>query len=217
MNCNDNIIVRFKKCKCKKKKYIKYVEGPMGPQGVEGPIGPMGPQGVEGPMGPPGNIDSLLLENLIGPMGPPGPQGEMGPQGYQGPRGPMGPSGPSSDKIIICFATSESINSKDYVGLGNSSSSIHRNTIVIPYNCNINSLTFSIREPRDGVYTATLFVNGLNSGVSCTIMDGNNITSTNSNLSYTLNQNDLITLYVTYTNNGALSNGVCATMVVNIV
>ena len=168
----------------------------------------MGPKGDMGPAGPPGQQGSAGIQ---GPAGPPGQQGPAGVQGPAGPAGPQGPAG-STNTSIITFATSESVSNKDFIGLGNSSNSSLRNTILIPYNCTVNSIAFSIRELAKAVpYNATLYVNGFASSLTCTIPDGSLNYKVVSSTNLTLSQLDHVSIYITF-NNGALNNGACITL-----
>jgi hypothetical protein len=112
------------------------------------------------------------------------------------------------------FSSSESVSNDDYIGLGNSSTNILRNTLVVGKNCIAKSLVFNIRELSKNIpYTATLYVNGSATSFIATIPDGSTsykITVTNS---ITLNQMDLITLHIAFSS-GALQNGACATLLV---
>src|SRR5688572_25501673 len=47
---------------------------------------------------------------------------------------------------VFVFATDQSVGNQSYVGLGSSSSDFHRNTIVIPFDCELTSITLSIRD-----------------------------------------------------------------------
>jgi hypothetical protein len=140
-----------------------------------------------------------------------GDTGASGSTGAAGPTGMMGASG----STILSFATSESVNNGNFIGLGNSSNNSLRNTILIPYNCTANSLVFSIRELSASVqYTATLYVNGFASSLATIIPNGsiNYRSITNSNLS--LNQFDLVSIYLSYSGAGALPNGACGSLII---
>jgi len=113
---------------------------------------------------------------------------------------------------MYLFSTSESVSRNDYIGLGNSSNNILRNTIVVGNRCLATTLVFSIRELANATpYTATLFVNGIATVFDAVIPDGATSFSVSSNNSIQLNQLDLITIHITYSG-GALSNGACATL-----
>lgn len=197
--------------------------GPTGPNGIEGRIGPMGPTGPIGPTGPFG------LDGRIGPMGPTGPQGiqgiqgipgqDGGPTGPTGPAGgtdgPTGPTGPGMN-TMFSFTTSESVNSGDFIGCGNSSSSLLRNTIVVPYTCETHYLMLHVRNFSDKVqYTATLWINDSPSSLVVVIPAGVSVKCVIGYGNIQLNSCDLITVQITYPNGaGALADGVCASLVV---
>ena len=197
--------------------------GPTGEKGCKGDMGPTGEKGCKGDMGPTGEKGCKGDMGISGVQGPAGPAGQQGPAGVQGPAGPAGQQGPagpagtsdSNNSAIITFATSESVGNKDFIGLGNSSNDMLRNTILIPYNCTVNSIAFSIRELAGAVpYTATLYVNGFASSLQCTIPDGSlNYKMVNS-ANLTLSQLDMVSIYITFIN-GALSNGACISLVVS--
>lgn len=111
------------------------------------------------------------------------------------------------------FATSESVNHNQYVGLGNSSTNALRNTIVVGSKCLANTLVFSIRELSNAIpYTAILYINGVASSFSAVIPNGSTSYSIVSSGNVQLNQFDLISIYLSYNGGGALSNGMCATL-----
>ena len=80
------------------------------------------------------------IQGDVGPTGPQGPQGDVGPQGIQGPQGMTGLS-----IFAYHFATVQSIGNNDYIGLGTSSPSFYRNTLVIPNDGKLTSITLNIR------------------------------------------------------------------------
>jgi len=180
--------------------------GPTGPTGsnwiVVGPTGPVGPQGAEGP---------------TGPAGATGPQGRevVGATGPTGPQGPPGSPNGSTQSIFL-FATSESVGSNDFIGLGNSSASYIRNTIVVPFACDTSFLVFNIRTLSNKRYTATLWVNGNASPLVAIIPEGISSRCAIGTNTVPLNACDLISVQVTYENGdgGALQDGVCLSLVV---
>jgi hypothetical protein len=148
-------------------------------------------------------------------MGEKGDQGEKGEQGEKGDQGKKGEEGQSGGYLYL-FATSESVNRGQYIGLGNSSTNTLRNTMVIVNNCVAKTLVFSIRELADAIpYKATLYVNGVASAFTAIIPNGSTSFSIAANSSLTLTQFDLVSIYIDYTGGGALSNGVCATLLTN--
>ncbi len=89
--------------------------------------------------------------------------------------------------------------------------------MIVPINCIISTLAFSIRSyAQNKSYTATLFINGVQSSFSATIIDG----STSFNIlqagNLALNAQDLISLQITFDNGGALSYGICASLLVSV-
>ncbi len=61
-----------------------------------------------------------------------------------------------SPKTAFVFSTGTSTSANDYIGEGTSSSIFLRNSIVIPFNCELTSITLSVRGAI-GTYTATVW------------------------------------------------------------
>jgi hypothetical protein len=89
-----------------------------------------------------------------------------------------------------------------------------RNTVIIPENCRATILAFSIRSLASAhSYIVTLWVNGVSSGLSATIVDGSVTTAVAGSGSINLSALDLISMKLTYSGgNGALANGLCVTL-----
>jgi len=133
----------------------------------------------------------------------------------RGLTGSMGLQGPPGNTLIT-FATSEPVYNGHFIGYGHSSHILLKNTILIPFNCIIKSLSFSIRKLSDNIpYTITLFINGISSSLISTINDGSQQISINQDANLKLNSLDLISLQITFNSNDNLINGLCATLVIN--
>lgn len=136
-------------------------------------------------------------------------------KGERGLTGSMGLQGPPGNTIII-FATSEPVYNGHFIGYGTSSHILLKNTILIPFNCLIKSLSFSIRMLSESIpYTLTLFINGIASSLMTTIQDGSQEISTFQTTNLKLNSLDLISLQITFNSNDNLVNGICASLVIN--
>jgi actin-like ATPase involved in cell morphogenesis len=74
---------------------------------------------------------------------------------------------------------------------------------------------FSIRELSSNIpYTATLYVNSVATAFNAVIPDGaTSFSIAVNNTPLQLNQLDLISIFLSYTGGGALSNGMCATII----
>jgi hypothetical protein len=178
--------------------------GPPGPRGATGPEGPRGFNGETGATGPKGD------EGRLGERGPTGPTGPAG-EGI-GATGPTGPAGKS--KGMFHFATSESVGNNDFVGLGNSSADMQRNTIVVPFACETSYIVFNLRKfSENKQYTATLWVNGAPSTLLAFIPSLINTQCSIGNGLVKLNACDLITVQIT-TPNGALPEGVSVSVAI---
>jgi len=138
-------------------------------------------------------------------------QGEKGENGEKGEKGEHGEKGDENEtSYLITLSSQESVNSNDYIGTCSSSNNILRNTIVIPINMIIKKMTFSIRTLADNVpYIATLYINGSSTSLSTIIPNGSLSYSSSSSVSFQVNQEDLLTVFVNWTG-GALSN--CVTI-----
>jgi hypothetical protein len=136
-------------------------------------------------------------------------------KGERGLTGSMGLQGPPGNSIII-FATSEPVYNGHFIGYGSSSHILLKNTILIPFNCIIKSLSFSIRVLSESIpYMVTLFINGIPSSLNATINDGSQEISTTKTTNLKLNSLDLISLQITFSSNDNLVNGICTTLVIN--
>ena len=193
-------------------------QGAKGDTGYQGAKGDTGDQGVKGDTGAQGVKGDTGDQGVKGDTGAQGVKGDTGAQGVtgdtgdQGPKGDTGAQGTSGGNMYL-FSTSESVNNDQYIGLGNSSSNIIRNTLVIANHCTATTLVFSIRElAAETSYTATLFVNGNNTLFKSIIPDGSKSYSSVSTSMLALNQFDLVTIHLSYLGGGALSNGICATL-----
>lgn len=145
-----------------------------------------------------------------------GDRGQKGDAGSKGEKGDAGEKGDTINKTFIIFATSESVSNNDYIGSGNSSSDVKRNSILVPNNCTVNKIAFSIRElSNNNEYSATLFVNGIQSVVNAVIPDGSSQYQIISNANTNLTQLDEITIKI-QTNGGALSRGASISLSVTI-
>ena len=129
----------------------------------------------------------------------------------------VGPAVSASPAFI--FATDQAVSNNTFVGLGTSSSSFIRQTIIVPSACELRYIAFSIRENVPGTYTATVWrqavaVGGLPAptALSATIVNGS--------LSYTsigsgavpVNAGDLISVRISITGAGSLFNGVAVSV-----
>jgi hypothetical protein len=178
------------------------IQGDRGPQGEVGPRGERGPRGEQGDRGPKGDKGIQGEQGntgSIGPQGEPGPRGPTGDEGPIGPAGPVGPMGPPGETSIFSFATSESVSNNDFIGLGNSSNSALRNTLVVPFNCTAKILAFNIRELADNKsYTATLFINNVETSFKAIIPNGATSFKIKATGAIALTELDLISIKITY-------------------
>ncbi len=181
-------------------------QGEKGDQGDKGNKGDKGSKGDQGEKGDQGDKGDKGDKGSKGEKGEQGEKGEKGEKGEQGEQGEKGEQGETS--YLITFASSESVSSNSYIGLGNSSNDVLRNNIIVPTNMIVNTMSFSIRQLSDNIkYTATLLVNSNPTNLITEILDGSVNTSATSIGSIQLNQEDLITIFVSW-DGGALSRGV---------
>jgi len=143
------------------------------------------------------------VEPIPGPPGPPGPQGPPG----------------SSGQLMFNFASVETVSNGDYIGMGNSSVSLLRATLIVPTNCNVKKIAFSIRKLSANIsYTAILYVNGNPTPAVSIIPNGSTQYSILSDVDIVLNTLDLITIRIEYiASGGALTDGVCVSLLANII
>ena len=101
-------------------------------------------------------------------------------------------------KTAFTLASSASVAANDYIGLGSSSSQFVKNSIVIPFNCEITSLTFSTRSIAGSTYTCTIWVRPGNSttpaatSIQATVTPGNYFSVATGSIA--LNQGDLLSV-----------------------
>jgi hypothetical protein len=100
----------------------------------------------------------------------------------------------------------------NFIGLGTTSNEFIKNCVVVPIEWLITKMAFSIRQLGDNKsYTATLYVNGTETGMSATIVNGATSTWSLTEGSLLVQPGDLISVKVTF-NNGALPNGVAISL-----
>ena len=114
---------------------------------------------------------------------------------------------PATPPSCFFFATDGNINTNSYLGMGTTSASFIRNTIVVPVNCELSSIVFNTRS-LIGVYTATVWRQSLNfpavaTTLSTTVSPGSYFNLTNG--SVLLFQGDLISVQISGGSN--LPNG----------
>ena len=186
-------------------------DGQNGKNGQNGGSGRPGRDGQDGRDGVPGQDGRDGRNGRDGATGKDGKDGKDGTNGTNGKDGADGKDGIA--RLQFNFATDNSVNTGDYVGQGTSSGNFLRSSYVVPFSCITKGLVFSIRTTANAIsYKATLSVNGVDTTLSTTIADG----SVGSHGAYStgsivLNQFDLISMHVQWTA-GALSNGVCGTL-----
>ena len=119
------------------------------------------------------------------------------------------PSKPPS----FLFATDQSVSNQYFVGLGNAASIFLRNTIVVPFNCELTSITFSIRDYAfNNDISATVWKNGIATSLDAIIIDGLTMLVATGTGSVMVNEGDLISIKISWSAGGSLSSGVAATV-----
>ncbi len=122
-----------------------------------------------------------------------------------------------STKTVFTLETNAAIATNDYVGLGSSSSNFIRNTIVVPFNCEITSLTCSVRNLAAGTYTCTIWVKSgisatppVSTGIQATVNPGGYF-AISPLISYPLSLGDLLSVRFTSAS-GSLIDGIAASI-----
>ncbi len=115
------------------------------------------------------------------------------------------------------FSTDQSVGNNYYIGVGTSGTNFLRNSVVVPFDCYIGSLIFSIRSAAANTgITATLYKssNGIMSATTLSTVIANGATQvfavTNSLVP--LLQGDLISINLSWSTGGSLANGTTVTL-----
>ena len=121
-----------------------------------------------------------------------------------------------TDEYCIFFASDQSIGNEDYMSQGSSSASLIRNTLVVPQDSIIISITGSIRENTNNTNIGFQVVESVDgapvvTGVNAFIPDGMTSTFGFGTGSYPVQMGDLITVQSNF-DGGALANGATATV-----
>ena len=187
--------------------------GAPGPEGATGPTGPIGFEGATGATGPAGATGEI---GATGATGPAGATGEIGATGATGPAGPIGGS-----NNVISFASSGSITSDAWIGLGTSSGDFISNSIVIPAAATITRITLNTKGNElvaTDTVTATVFrsvcgdpIEETDATVSLTFP--NESCSATAEVSVAVGESDLISVRITTPE--TLANGVAVSIVLN--
>ena len=190
-------------CGDKGDKGDKGVCGDKGDKGPRGDIGDKGDKGTTGDKGDKGTTGDK------GQLGDKGPHGDKGATGDVGPRGPPGITESCRESLFV-FSSSNPVRNDDFIGCGTSSTHPLPNTVIVPYSFRVTEIAFYIRELSHNIpYTATLWVNGLSSTLSATIVNGSVSTSVIGKGLVLLSALDTLTVKVTYADGCALAHGVC--------
>jgi len=138
--------------------------GPTGDPGAAGAAGPTGPTGDPGAAGDPGAT------------GPTGETGDAGPTGDPGPTGATGATGSSGIVIIIIVATDFPIAdfSTSYlaIGSGRSEAAPADADSPLPVGGTLGNLRVHVTASSADPASATVYVNGTATAVTCTIASG---------------------------------------------
>ena len=117
------------------------------------------------------------------------------------------------NKCAFIFSTRDSVSTNNFIGIGNSSNSFLKNTLVIPFNCIVNEIVFSIRELSNNTsYTAIIYKNNVNTGIVAYISNGSISYNTSSICNLELNTFDLVSIKILF-NADTLLNGACASLI----
>jgi hypothetical protein len=115
------------------------------------------------------------------------------------------------------FSTDQSVGNYYFIGVGTNGATFLRNSVVVPFDCTIGSIIFSVRtaiantgiiaslwKSSNGVISAT--------PLSATIADGTTQTFAVANGLVPLLQGDLISVQLNWSTGGASSNGATVTL-----
>jgi len=120
------------------------------------------------------------------------------------------------NKCAFIFSTRNSVSTNNFIGIGNSSKSFLKNTMVIPFNCIINEIIFSIRELSSNTsYTIIIYKNNINTGIFACISNGSISYKTSLICNLELNTFDLISIKIIFDAN-TLLNGACASLIYSL-
>lgn len=139
-------------------------------------------------------------------------KGEKGDKGDKGLTGSMGIPG----KTIILLSSNGPINNNDYIGNNIVSSDILKTNVLIPFNCTLQVIGFSIIEPIDNQeYTATLYVNNKPTTTNVILTQCNKTKKIIKHVSYNINCLDYISIKINYPNDIILNNRICISLILN--
>jgi hypothetical protein len=125
-------------------------------------------------------------------------------------------SSESETKCAFIFSTCNSVSTNNFIGIGNSSKSFLKNTIVIPFNCIINEIFFSIRELSNNTsYSIIIYKNNINTGILAYIPNGSISYNTSLICNLELNTFDLISIKILFEADSLL-NGACASLIYSL-
>ena len=122
----------------------------------------------------------------------------------------------NESKTAFFIATDQSVSSGDYLGIGTISSSFARSSLVIPFDCELTSIVFSIRDESFNTgFVATVWrQSGTDSPVatalSAEIADATVAISAIGTGSVSVLQGDLLSVRLSWAAGGALPQGVTA-------
>ncbi|MEP7324041.1 MAG: hypothetical protein ABI761_19085 [Saprospiraceae bacterium] len=119
---------------------------------------------------------------------------------------------------VFSVATDQSVSNGQYLGLGTSSSTFIRQVIVVPFNCTLTGIMFSIKGISSGSFTCEVWKSPGNlsipvpvaTGLSAIIPNGTVIFFASGTGSIALLAGDLISVKFT---GGTLANGVAASII----
>ena len=159
-------------------------QGPAGATGPGGAVGPPGPVGPTGAKGDTGATGSVGLTGSTGPAGPTGATGAAGPTGATGPAGPTGstgPAGPSGGKPVLSGGVEfvDPLDVAGFVGLGTSRMVTATSAEVaspLPAAGALSNLNVHL-EHSSGSVTATVYVNGATTTMTCSVAAAQSVCS----------------------------------------
>jgi hypothetical protein len=185
---------------------ILALEGANGPTGPTGAMGEPGPTGDTGPAGPTGDTGPAGPTGDVGPAGPTGDTGPAGPTGDTGPAGPTGDTGPTGPTgssglvvIIIVVATDSPITdfTTSYLAIGSGRQELDPNDADTPLPIGGTLGDLRVEQTTTGAdpVAATVWINGVATGITCTIASGDTSCSDTTNTS-TVSPGDRVTIEV---------------------